>query len=345
VTRYVILGAGAVGVTFAAELQRSGAAVTLVARGAQLDALRAGQLRYFRPDGERRLTIPAAGGPAEVTLRPDDVLVLATKSQDAGTVIAHWAWQPVRDDEGGTSWAADSLPLLTLQNGLETERIAQRRFATVLGGVLWLPSSYVAPGEVASPGAPAPGVVWVGACPAGIHPRLPGIVDDLRVADFEAQVVPDIARWKAAKLLSSVTFALAALYPASELRDQAGALLAGEAREILTAAGQSIADVRAESTVDLNRFASHPIPARERGGNSTWQSLARSGSVESDYLNGEIVLQARLLGGTAPANQAVLTRLHQAAGDGIAPGSLGHDDLLAVLPQLRTGPPVLIDAP
>jgi len=51
VSRYVIVGAGGVGVTFAAELQRTGHEVVLVSRGAQLAALRNGELRYARPDG------------------------------------------------------------------------------------------------------------------------------------------------------------------------------------------------------------------------------------------------------------------------------------------------------
>ena len=82
-TRYVIIGAGAVGVTLAAELQRAGEEVVLAARGAQLAALRAGTMRYVRPDGTRVLDLPAVGGPAELDLAAGDVLVLATKTQDA----------------------------------------------------------------------------------------------------------------------------------------------------------------------------------------------------------------------------------------------------------------------
>ncbi|WP_328462215.1 ketopantoate reductase family protein [Streptomyces sp. NBC_00448] len=49
--RYVVIGAGAVGVTLAAGLHRTGADVLLVARGRQLAALRSGRLRLVRPDG------------------------------------------------------------------------------------------------------------------------------------------------------------------------------------------------------------------------------------------------------------------------------------------------------
>ena len=343
-SRYIIVGAGGVGVTAAAELQRAGREVVLVARGAQLEFARTGKIRYTRPDGARYLELPAVGDPAEVDLTPDDVLVLATKTQDAEAAVADWAWRPVAYPDGTRRPAAASIPLVTTQNGLEAERVALRRFASVLAGVLWIPATYVQAGEVVSAGAPAVGVIWLGAYPGGSHPRLAGIAEDLRAAGFEAQVVEDITRWKAAKLLGSVTFVLAALYPAGQRRDQAAALLRSEAREILVAAGHGIADMTAESTVDLGRFTAAPVAGRDRGGNSTWQSFSRSSSLETDFLNGEIVLAARLLGRTAPANQAVTERARAAWREGVAPGSLSDDDLLATLPQLDQASDVLIDA-
>jgi thiosulfate/3-mercaptopyruvate sulfurtransferase len=342
VSRYVIIGAGGVGVTLAAELHRAGRRVVLVARGAQLASLQAGELRYSRPGGTRTLDLPFAGDPADVELTSDDVLVLATKTQDAEAVISDWAWRPVRHADGTQQPAAGCIPVVTTQNGLETERIALRRFATVLAGVLWVPATYVKPGEVVSAGAPAAGVLWLGAYPSGSDPRLAAIADDVRASDFEVQVVEDITRWKAAKLLASVTFVLAALYPASELRDQAALVLRQEARDVLTAAGYGIADVAAESTTaDLRRFAVQPIAGREPGGNSTWQSLARSSPLETDFLNGEIVLAARLLGKTAPASEAVLERVHRAWREDVPAGSLSTDDLLTVLPGLRANLPGL----
>jgi hypothetical protein len=69
------------------------------------------------------------------------------------------------------------------------------------------------------------------------------------------------------------------------------ALLREDAREILAAVGQPIADMQAESTADLTRFAVQPIPGHERG-TSSWQSLTRAGSLETDFLTGQIVLTA-----------------------------------------------------
>ena len=98
-----------------------------MARGAHLDALRAHGLRLATPFGTSELEIPAVGGPGEVSLRSDDVLIIATKTQDVAGVLADWAWQPV----AGETVAADALPVVCAQNGVASERFALRRFRQV----------------------------------------------------------------------------------------------------------------------------------------------------------------------------------------------------------------------
>jgi 2-dehydropantoate 2-reductase len=335
VTRYIIIGAGAVGVTFAAELQRAGRDALLVARGAQLAALRAGALRYARPDGTRTLQLPVAGSPDEADLTEDDVLLLTVKTQDADAVLADWAWRPVRTRAGDRPPAAAAVPVVTVQNGLDAERSALRRFAAVIGGVLMVPAGYTAPGEVAVSSWPVVGLAWLGAYPRGGHPLLAGIAADFAAAGFRTRVVPEIQSVKAAKLAASVTFALAALYPAGPLRSRAGELLAAEAREILSASGLPIADLSADAAGDRAALAHRPTTGPQYTGNSTAQSLTRAAPVETDFLNGEIVLAARLLGRDAPANAAVAERVHRARREGTAAGSLDEADLLATLPQLQ----------
>jgi 2-dehydropantoate 2-reductase len=69
-----------------------------------------------------------------------------------------------------------------------------------------------------------------------------------------------------------------------------------------------------------------------RGGGSSWQSLERgTGSIEADYLNGEIVLLGRLHGVATPVN-ALLQRLaNDAARSRRPPGTLDADDVLRML--------------
>lgn len=342
-TRYVVVGAGAVGATLAAELHEAGIPTVLVARGAHLAALRAHGLRYRRADGEHVVALPVAAGPDEVDLVDGDVLVLATKTQDAEAAVAGWAWRPVERAAGPEgivtgATAAELLPILTLQNGLDAERVALRRFATVYGAVVWSPASYLTPGEVVSPAAPAVGVVWVGRYPTGPDARLAGIAADLRAAHHLVEIVDDVPRWKAGKLLSILPNALDALYAPGPLHDRAAEALRAEARAVYRAAGITPVDPATATALDLSGFSVRRAPGHT--GRSTHQSLTRGVPPETDFLNGEIVLLARLHGSGAPRNEAVSARLHRAVAEGTPPGSLGEDDLRAVLPELD----VLVDA-
>jgi thiosulfate/3-mercaptopyruvate sulfurtransferase len=273
--------------------------------------------------------------------------VLATKTQDAAAALALWSKQPVSLAGGQRTTAGAALPLLTTQNGLETERLALRHFDTVYGGVLALAATYVEPGVVVAPSAPSVGIAWIGAFPDRAEPRLEAIARDLRRANLETRVVADISRVKNAKLVLSSTFVLDALYEPGELRDRAAALLRAETDEILQGAGGTI-DLAAEMVQLRDRVQLREVPGYEaRGGTSTWQSLTRSGSLETDFINGEVVLQARLQGRAAPVNRALTDRIHAAQRDGIPARSLGDDDLRTTVPQLTdtTAPDdVLIDA-
>jgi 2-dehydropantoate 2-reductase len=75
-----------------------------------------------------------------------------------------------------------------------------------------------------------------------------------------------------------------------------------------------------------------PIGSARRGGGSSWQSLERrTGAVESDYLNGEIVALARLHGTAAPVNEALARLCTEMARDRAAPGSRSADEFLAAV--------------
>lgn len=336
-TRYVIVGAGAVGVTLAEALHRTGSDVLLVARGRQLAALRDKRLRLVRPGATTTVRLPYAASTDEVALTEDDALVLAVKAQDTEQTVADWAWRPVSTADGGVASAAEVLPVVVLQNGLDSERTALRRFADVIGAALWVPAVYVEDGVVVSPADPVAAALWIGRYPQGSdHPLLDRLAADLGRADIAVQVVPDIVGWKTAKLLGNTFNALQALYRPSELRDSVAAMLADEARAVFGAAGLPVVDHAERSTLDLSGFVIQDIPGHALG-SSTWQSLQRAGSLEVDQLNGEIVLLARLAGRTAPVNAAVVGRLRRAEREGTPAGSLGDDDLAATVPGSAPG--------
>jgi 2-dehydropantoate 2-reductase len=83
---------------------------------------------------------------------------------------------------------------------------------------------------------------------------------------------------------------------------------------------------------DLIRL--QPVGGRKRQGGSSWQSLARgTGSIEADYLNGEIVLLGRMHGVPTPVNELLQRMAGRAAREGTPPGSISPDELIRMLPD------------
>ena len=104
------------------------------------------------------------------------------------------------------------------------------------------------------------------------------------------------------------------------------------------AAGIPVVDDETEAAARAQGFTVEPVPGLEdaRLGSSTWQSLSRgTGSVETDYLNGEIVRIAHEHGLPAPVN-ALLARLARAVvRDGRGPGSSSADELVEAVGALQ----------
>ena len=329
--RYIIIGAGAIGGGIGGRLQESGQQVVLVARGPHLAALRDDGLRFSTPDGTRTLGVRAVGGPEELTLRQDDVLVLAVKAQHTAALLETWSGQPL---DGGT--AGELLPLLCAQNGVENERLALRWFRRVYGVSVWMPATHLRPGTVAVPGSPLSGFLHLGRVPGptGDDPTAQAIAADLEKARFRAPVHQDVMRWKYGKLIGNLGNALDALADPAE-QDTTAELYRrarAEGEAVLTAAGIPYASVaeQLEQRGDLMELV--PLDGVELGGSSSRQSLARgAGSIEADYLNGEIVLLARRHGVPAPLNEALQRLATAYARAGRAPGSLPTAELEALL--------------
>jgi len=327
--RYIVIGAGAIGGTIGGRLSAGGHEVVLVARGRHLDALKARGLSLATPDGTSALAIPAIGGPGELGLREDDVLILATKTQDAEPLLAEWAWQPVRN----STVAADALPVVCAQNGVASERIALRRFRQVYGVCVWLPATHLEPGQVEANGAPLAGLLHIGRYPSGTDATAGQIGADLAGSGFLAPVVPDVMRWKYGKLLANLSNATEAVcghdawLHATELRRRVTA----EGRAVLDAAGLGYARERESAALRADRVQIVPVNGAERVGGSSWQSLTRgTGSIEADFLNGEIVLLGREHAVPTPMNEVLQRLANQAARDHRAPGSATPDQVMAL---------------
>ncbi len=319
--RFVIFGAGAIGGAVAARLHQSGHAVRLIARGAHLEAIRRDGLTFVTPVERVVLPLSAVGEPAGIEWTGDEVVLLATKSQDTlGALTA------LRDAAGS------SVPVVCLQNGVENERVALRLTDDVYAAVVMLPAAHLEAGTVEAYGADTTGHIDVGRYPEGVDDRCEEICAALGASRMGSHAVADIMRLKYAKLVLNLTNAVGALFASSDRRRELSELVAAEGRAVLEAAGVShVADEITDIEARWRRWGVRDIEGRSRAGSSTWQSLARgTGALETDYLNGEIVLQGRLHGVPTPLNERLCELAAAAARERRAPGTLSADDVLAV---------------
>ncbi|GIH77884.1 ketopantoate reductase family protein [Planobispora longispora] len=322
--RYIVIGAGAVGGTIGGRLFQAGHDVLLVARGAHHDAIRRDGLRLLTPGSARTLDVPVTRGP--VRLRDGDVLILAVKSQDTVAALDPWS----RD-----------APVVCAQNGVANERMALRRFERVYGMCVWLPASHLEPGVVAAHGAPKSGLLQLGRYPRGADELSERIAGDLSESSFAGVAVPDVMRWKYAKLLGNLGNAYEALCGHAPGHEPIMKRVRAEGRAVLDAAGIAYASPEEERARRGAQVEVRPIEGVERGGGSSWQSLARSsGSIEADHLNGEIVMLGRELGVPTPANGVLQREADRAARERLSPGSMAPETLAALIDAeaRRTGP-------
>jgi 2-dehydropantoate 2-reductase len=318
-TRYVVLGAGAVGGTIGGLLARSGHDVVLVARGAHAAAMRTDGLRLGRPDGMLQLDVPVSEVD-DLALRAGDVLVISTKVQDAAALLTQVATR--RPD----------LPLFCAQNGVEGERLALRRFPRVYGVCVMLPGTHLEPGVVLASGSPYPGSLDVGCYPRGVDDTAEETAKALQDSGFLSIAREEIMPWKYAKLLRNTGNAADALGGDTPATDELHRRARAEAEQVLVAAGigwTSDADWAAYRGDNVG-FA--PVAGQERSGSSSWQSVVRGlGSIESDYLNGEITMLGRLHGVATPVNTLLQQEANALVARGGRPGEVDIDALLAAL--------------
>ncbi|GAA2328359.1 NAD(P)-binding domain-containing protein [Streptomyces kunmingensis] len=333
--RYLIIGAGAVGGAIGGRLAQSGHEVVLVARGKQYEALRDQGLQLRTPDGPHTHRLPVVDGPEALgILRADDVLILAVKTQDSAAALAAWGARPVAG--GGT--AALRLPLVCAQNGVESERLALRTFQRVYAMCVWLPATFVEPGVVRADGTPLTGILHLGRYPEGSDDTARAIAEDLERSHLEAPVAADVMRWKYAKLLSNLANSVEAV--SGVIDSEEGTALFERARAegeaVLAAAGIAYTPQDEERKVRADKIRFEPFDGAPRGGGSSWQSLQRgTGTIEADYLNGEIALLGRLHGVPTPVNDVLQEYANEAARKGRSAGETSVAELTAAVDARR----------
>ena len=300
--RFVVYGAGAIGGVVGARLFQNGHDVALIARGAHYEAIRDHGLRIRSPIDDETLAIPVADHPSQLTLTPDDVVILAMKSQD--TLYAC---------EALTACAPPEIAVACFQNGVENERVVLRHFAGTYAVCVMSPTSHIDPGVVIAQSAPVSGLLDLGCYPSGLDDRAEAIAAALNASTFHSVPRADVMRWKYTKLLMNLANSIeATVAPGAQVVDLV-ARVRGEGEACLRAAGIDFASSEEDRERRADRMHVQPVNGEYRGGGSSWQSLARgTGSIETDYLNGEVVLLGRIHGVPTPANALDATRRQRA---------------------------------
>jgi 2-dehydropantoate 2-reductase len=317
--RIVVYGAGAVGGVVGGRLAQAGHDVTLIARGRHLEAIRAGGLTVRSPGGEQTIDVAAATDPAEAGLESGGVVLLAMKSND--TVPALNALRAAAGDPS-------SVAVVCLQNGVANERAALRRFPNVYGVSAMCPTAHLEPGVVEAFAAPVEGILDIGRVPAGVDATAESVAAALSSATFVSEPRHDIMRWKYGKLLLNLANAVDAVVARSDEAKRLIDLARAEGEACLVAARIDFVP-EPEERARRDELRVRPGTAGGRPGASSWQSLARgTGSIEADYLNGEIVLLGRQLGIPTPVNELLQRVANGLAARREPPGSRTAAELL-----------------
>jgi 2-dehydropantoate 2-reductase len=195
-----------------------------------------------------------------------------------------------------------------------------------------MPTAHLEPGVVEQHCAPTPGILDVGRFPTGADDRADSVAAAFRAAGFVSEPRPDIMRWKYRKLLLNLGNAVEAVCGQAAEAEELAALVRREGEAVLAAAGIDPVSEQADEERRASILQLGVIDGRPRGGGSSWQSLARrTGTIESDYLNGEIVRLGRLHGVATPANELIRRRANELAAAGGPPASVPATELLARL--------------
>jgi 2-dehydropantoate 2-reductase len=320
--RVAVIGAGAVGGTIAALLERAGHSVDVTARGEHLAAIAANGLRLSGAWGEHTAHVNAS----PVLTRSPDLAIVTAKALDAEAALLANASMLV------------GIPVVVIQNGLRSVAVARRAAprSDIVGGLALFAASLLSPGQVSVTTA---GSTYLGGdlLPTLYASRVLGAVMPVTsTGNFEG------AQWT--KLIVNQVNALPAITGKSvqdviadrRLRgvmteSMREAVLVGFARGVEFENLQGLSPRMLRLLVRLPPVVGQALPLlmRVRMGTtpnpgSTLQSIRRGQATEIDYLNGAVVDAGRELGVPTPVNERLVEMVHavERSGEFIEPGAV-----------------------
>jgi 2-dehydropantoate 2-reductase len=329
--RFIIYGAGGIGSGIGGHLWRTGHDTILIGRSGHVGRIQAAGLRLRTGTEEHQLRVPAVTHPREIRFRSDDVVLLTMKSHDTDAALRELR------AAGGDAW---DLPIFCAQNGIANEPIAARTFRRVYGVLIVIPAIFLEDGIVYNPIRGNSGMIDIGLYPRGADETAAQVATALQEATYEARVHPEVMAPKARKLLGNLGNALGAI---TDGRGDAGPYLAEVRREgerCLEAEGHPVESEASFHERCHARRGETAMPEGRRNLGSSWQSLMRrQGSIETDYLNGEIVFLGRKHGIPTPFNALLQQVANAMASARELPGKYSAEELFAMAERLVAGPP------
>ena len=298
--RFAIVGSGAVGGFFGAKLALAGHDVTLLARGAHLEAIRARGLQLLGPAGELVVRARAEADPARVG--PVDVVILAVKTYDNATALP---MVKALLSGSGPSAPGTGMPLvLPLQNGVDSpgELASVVGEQAVLGGSAYISTAVTGPGVITQTGTHQR--ITLGEFfgdTSRLSPRVTALRDALAGAGITVEAVPDarVALWDKLIFLAPFAGALGCA------RVPIGRLWAEPAsREVYLAGAAEVASVaRAEGvaiTTRMDALEKTVAAITPEARASLLVDLEQGKPIEVEALLGSVVRRGRAAGIPTP---------------------------------------------
>jgi len=296
--RIAVMGAGSIGGYFGGMLSLGGNEVTLIARGAHLEAIRRRGLQVITDHGEFTVQCEATDDPRQAG--PVDLVLLTVKTYHNQEAVP--AMRPMVGEE---------TTVLCLQNGIDSYQAAAQSLGAgrVLPGAAYVDAGLESPGVVKQTGEV---VEIVFGEPDGVDsPRGELISDTLRKAGIPAQLSNDIQRTLWTKFLFIATTAgvmslsrqtMAQLMPLPEWRQ----VILGCMREIEAVGRASGVDLDpniVQDTVDYIEGSLEEMHA------SMHADIVAGRPLELEALNGAVVRAGKSAGLPTPINDVIYAAL------------------------------------
>jgi 2-dehydropantoate 2-reductase len=308
--KFAILGSGAVGGYYGARLARAGHDVTLIARGAHLQAIRERGLEIRSPALES-FTVRAAAEEDTSRVGPVDVVVVAVKAYDNPTALPRIA-----------PMLGPHTSILTLQNGVDSvsELAVLYGQRAVIGGTTYVATSIAAPGVIEQNGTHRRIVLGeVFGEPPRISDRVTAIQKAMVASDIQAEAVDDarVPIWeKFIMLVSMAGFTGAARQPIGPLwaDPHVRAQFLDGCREIERVARAEGIAVAPDIIERIEQYVPG-IPASMRS--SLLIDLSQGKRIEVEALHGAVVRRARRAGVPVPVMSTLYAVLKPWAGPAV----------------------------